>query len=147
MVFWALNWSLPGLRTHWAFTPLWLGYCLLVDALVYLRKGHSPLTRSPRAYAGLFVVSIPGWWLFELVNWRTRNWHYLGREFFTDLQYTLLASLSFSTVMPAVFGTAELASTFPWIARLGTGPRIPLRRGTLIALFGCGCLMLALLLL
>ena len=34
-VFWILNWTLSGLRTHWGFFPLWLGYCLTVDALVY----------------------------------------------------------------------------------------------------------------
>lgn len=60
-VFWALNWSLPGLRTHWAFFPLWLGYCLIIDALVVQRKGDSMLTRSPRAYVGLFLVSMPAW--------------------------------------------------------------------------------------
>ena len=26
-VFWPLNWSLDGLRTHWGFFPRWLGYC------------------------------------------------------------------------------------------------------------------------
>ena len=26
LVFWWLNWSLTGLRTHWGFFPLWLGY-------------------------------------------------------------------------------------------------------------------------
>ena len=25
LLFWTLNWSLDGLRTHWAFFPLWLG--------------------------------------------------------------------------------------------------------------------------
>ena len=36
------------------------------------------LTRSPTAYAGLFFVSAPAWWLFELINLRTQNWIYLG---------------------------------------------------------------------
>src|SRR3972149_2125791 len=46
ILFWFLNWTLPGLRTHWGFFPLWLGYCLTVDALVFRRKGHSLLPRS-----------------------------------------------------------------------------------------------------
>jgi hypothetical protein len=144
-VFWPLNWSLPGLRTHWAFFPLWLGYCLAVDALVYRRKGHSMLTRSPRAYAGLFFVSMPAWWLFELLNARTQNWLYEGRQFFTDGQYGLLASLSFSTVMPAVFGTAELVSTLGWLARARRGLRVVPTRRTLLGFFLSGWLMLALL--
>lgn len=111
-VFWYLNWSLDGLRTHWGFFPLWLGFALTVDALVYLRKGSSLYSRNKLAYFGLFLVSMPVWWLFELFNKVTQNWFYDGKEFFTDTEYFLLASLSFSTVIPAVFGAAELVSTF-----------------------------------
>ena len=146
ITFWIVNWSFSGLRTHWGFFPLWLGYCLTVDALVVRRKGSSLLRRGPRAYAALFLVSAPAWWLFEVVNWRTQNWYYDGRQFFTDLEYFLLATLSFSTVMPAVFGTAELVSTFDWLKRIGDGPRIVPTRTTLLVLFAAGWLMLALLL-
>ena len=146
-VFWTLNWSLDGLRTHWAFFPLWLGYALTVDALVYQRKGDSMLTRNPKAYVALFLISMPSWWLFEVLNWRTQNWFYEGRQFFSDLQYFALASLSFSTVMPAVFGAAELASTFTWIQTLRRGWRITPTRKTLLSFFIAGWAMLALLLL
>jgi hypothetical protein len=147
LVFWTLNWSLSGLRTHWAFFPLWLGYCLTVDALACWRKGTSLLTRSRRSYAMLFVLSVPGWWLFELLNLRTQNWFYLGAEYFTSFQYFALCSLSFSTVMPAVFGTAELVGTFGWLQRLGRGPTLAPTRMNLIVLFLLGWSMLALLLL
>jgi len=112
-VFWWLNWSLTGLRTHWGFFPLWLGYGLSVDALTVMRKGTSMLTRSLGGYLVMFLISAPGWWLFELLNLRTQNWFYDGAEDFTRLQYFLLCSLSFSTVMPAVFGTAELVAPSP----------------------------------
>jgi len=122
--FWFLNWSLTGLRTLWGFFPLWLGYCLFVDALVCIRKGDSLLTRNAYAYAGLFAVSAPAWWLFELLNRRLQNWLYLGVDGISDLAYVLFSSLSFSTVIPAVFGTAELAGTFRWIGRFRNGPRL-----------------------
>jgi len=149
VIFWALNWSFSefDLRTHWTFFPLWLGYCLTVDALVCRRKGSSMLTRRPLAYVVLFFVSAPGWWLFELLNLRTQNWFYKGTESFTHFQYGLLASLSFSTVMPAVFGTAELVSTFGWLRRMGRGPTVAPNRPTLIVMFALGVLMLASLLL
>jgi hypothetical protein len=144
--FWALNWHLPGLRTHWAFFPLWVGYCLTVDALVYSRKGSSILSRCPRGWLALFVMSVPGWWVFEILNARTQNWFYPGAEHFTNVEYFLLTSLSFSTVMPAVLSTAELAGTFGWIRRLPRWKRIrPTRRTTLI-FFVLGVLMLGLLL-
>jgi hypothetical protein len=147
IVFWALNWSLPGLRTHWAFFPLWLGYCFTVDALVFRCKGTSLLTRSAGGYVGLFFLSAAVWWLFELLNTRTQNWIYEGRQFFSDLEYALLASISFSTVIPAVFSTAELVSTLNWLRRIGPGALIRPTRATLAGFFAAGWLMLALLLL
>lgn len=142
-LFWTLNWSLDGLRTQWAFFPLWLGYCLTVDALTYARKGDSLLARDPRGYVKLFLVSAPAWWLFELLNSRSQNWRYVGREFFTDFQYGALATLSFSTVIPAVFGTAELAGTFGWLRRLRPGPRLIPSSGVLWGFFLAGWAMLA----
>ncbi len=141
-LFWTLNWSLPGLRTHWGFFPLWLGYSLTIDALVVHRKGHSLLTRNPAAYAGLFLVSAPAWWLFELINVRTQNWFYLGEEAFTTLEYALLSTVSFSTVMPAVFGTAELVGTLRSLRKISPGPAVQPTPALLGGMFGAGCLML-----
>ena len=117
-LFWILNWSLVGLRTHWGFFPLWLGYTIFIDAVVYSRKGTSLIARNLKLFIGLFLISIPSWWLFELYNTITNNWLYDGRQFFTNIEYYLLASLSFSTVMPAVFETSELVGTFKWINHL-----------------------------
>ena len=124
LIFWYLNWFLEGLRTNWAFFPLWLGYCLTVDAIVFKRKGTSLIKRNVKKYILLFVISAPVWWLFELFNSVTQNWFYDGKQYFTDLQFFLLASLSFSTVIPAVFGTSELAGTFQWIRNLNTLKKI-----------------------
>ena len=71
-IFWILNWGLRGLRTQWAFFPLWLGYCLTMDGLVFWRTGTSLLTRW-RKYVGLFLASAPVWWLFELANRRSKT--------------------------------------------------------------------------
>jgi hypothetical protein len=144
--FWTLNWSLAGLRTHWAFFPLWLGYCLTVDALVVVRKSTSMLRRSPIGYVLLFLVSAPGWWLFELLNLRTQNWFYDGAQSFSEIQYFLLCTWSFSTVIPAVFGTAELISTSSWLRRIGRGPVVAPTTTTVAAMFVTGWLMLVLLL-
>ncbi len=141
---WPLNWGLPGLRTHLLFFPLWLGYALVVDALVLRRSGTSVLARSPKDFALLFACSAPAWWLFEAFNERTHNWEYLGGDRFGGLTYFLLTTLSFSTVMPAVFGTAELVRTAGWMRRLSGGPRLATTRGLLLAMLGVGLAMLAL---
>jgi hypothetical protein len=144
LVFWALNWNLDGLRTHWGFFPLWLGYGLVVDALVLYRTGTSLLTRSWQKYIGLFFVSAPAWWLFEAINLRTQNWIYLGSEFFTRWEYAFWATLNFSTVIPAVFGTAELVKSFQFIKKIGPGTIIRPDRPTTLGFFITGLVMLAL---
>ncbi len=135
LLFWYLNWSLDALRTHWGFFFLWLGYSLSVDALVYFKKQTSLLTRNLKQYILLFLISMPCWWLFELFNYFTQNWFYDGRQYFSDPEYFLFASLSFSTVMPAVFGTAELTCTFSRIKNLTNRRKFsPLKNAYLIFL-------------
>lgn len=142
--FWTLNWSLPGLRTHWGFFPLWLGYCLTLDACTYRLRGNSLWSRSRAHYLGLFLVSMPMWWLFELVNRRTQNWVYLGRDAFNDMEYFLWGSLSFSTVIPAVFGTAECVGSLGWIRRLSLSHSFRFDRRTQVGCIVAGGLMLVL---
>ena len=143
-VFWPVNWLGSGLRTHWAFFPLWLGYALTVDAAAYRLRGTSLYARSRRAYAALFVVSAPVWWLFEALNARLGNWEYLGTAGFSPWTYGFWATLSFSTVMPAVFGAAEMMTgLFRGFSRLRRGPRVALGRRGLALAFAAGWAMLA----
>ncbi len=141
---WPLNWALPGVRTAYLFFPLWLGYTLVVDALVARRTGTSLWTRSKKDFVLLFLASAPAWWLFEAINSRTRNWEYLGSGAFTQFVYYLLCTISFSTVMPAVFETAELVGSFGWTQRLIAGTRIRPSRGVNAGLLLGGITMLTL---
>jgi hypothetical protein len=145
-VCWPLNWTLPGVRTSYLFFPLWLGYVLVVDALVRVRTGSSIWTRSRKDFVLLFVISAPVWWLFELINLRTGNWEYLGSELFGPVPFDLLSTISFSTVIPAVFETAELMGSFAWMRRFASGPRVPTTRRLFVGLFLVGVAMLSALL-
>jgi hypothetical protein len=129
---------LPGVRTSYLFFPLWLGYILVVDALVWRRTGSSIWMRSRRDFVLVFLISAPVWWLFELINLRTANWEYVGRELFSPLQFNLLSTISFSTVVPAVFETAELMLSFSWMECFRSGPRISTTRAVFIGLFVIG---------
>lgn len=147
LVFWPLNWFGPGARTGLGFFPLWLGYILLMDGLVFLRKRSSLLSRSWWRFILLFLLSIPLWWIFEGLNSRLQNWFYLGRDSFSNLEYAVLASLSFSTVIPAVLESAEFAGSFSTISRLRQGPRLDPGRVIEIVVFLGGWLGLMALLL
>ena len=144
--FWFLNWSLSGPRTHWGFFPMWLGYCLTIDALVYWRTGTSLLKRDWRKYIGLFIVSALVWWIFELLNLRTQNWTYVGAEIFSSQEYAFWTTLSFTTVIPAVFGSSEFFASFAFIKRLRRGPVIGADKLTTTLFFCAGWLMLGLML-
>lgn len=146
ILFWVLNWTLPGARTNWGFFPMWLGYCLTIDGLVLQRTGTSLLTRSWRKYTGMFLVSAPVWWLFELLNLRTGNWTYIGSEHFTAQGFAFWTTLSFTTVIPAVFGSAEYFASFGFIKRLKPGPVIGTDKRTTTIFFCAGWIMLGLML-
>ncbi len=146
VLFWSINWSWQGLRTHWAFFPMWLGYCLAVDGLVVWRTGTSLLTRDWKRYAGLFLISAPVWWAFEALNLRTQNWTYTGIDGFSPAAYIFWTTLNFTIVVPAVFGSAELMASFDFVKRMGPGLLIRPDRSTTTAFFAAGWIMLGLLL-
>ena len=77
------------------FVGTWMGATLLMYALVRGYPGW-------RAHLLLIVLSVPLWWWFELVNYRVENWEYVGRRGYSHAEYFLLASVAFSTVIPAL---------------------------------------------
>lgn len=111
LAFWLMAWQQVGPLRHHTFFPLWLGYILLVDALCLITTGTSLSRRLGKRFGLLFLVSVPFWWLFEAANARLDNWTYLLPHDYSFVRYRLEASLAFSTVVPAVFVTAELTRT------------------------------------
>jgi hypothetical protein len=124
-VFWPLNWLLDGVRTIWAFFPLWTGFALAVDGLVFLRTGTSQIHRSKPGFVSQFFISAPCWWIYEYLNQRVQNWHYIGVDGLSNLEFMLLSTLNFSIVIPAVFGMTELVSSFRWAKNMRVNIRIP----------------------
>ncbi len=148
---WLLAWlRSPGLGPWqgYAFTPLWLGYILVVNALAFRRTGRCLLLDRPRFLGGLFFLSAVFWWYFEYLNRFVQNWHYLGVGPLSPRAYFFQASLCFATVLPAVASTREWLASHP---RAGAGlPAGQARNGGpsrafFLLLFGAGSLGLALL--
>jgi len=104
------------------------------------------LKRSPIKYLGLFFVSALVWWIFEMINFRTQNWTYPGVELFSPLAFTFWSTLSFTTVIPAVFGSAEFFASFGFVKRLKPGLIVGTDRKTTAIFFFTGWIMLALML-
>lgn len=138
---WPLAWFGPAPASEYTFFPLWFGYILTVDGLTALRTGTSLLTRDGRRFALLFVFSLPLWWLFEFANHFLGNWRYVQAPHHSTAVYVALASLAFSTVMPAVFVTAELYRSFGLLGAARSWIRIAPSRPGLIAIAALGLAM------
>ena len=122
---WWIAWTrLPAfafIQGH-TFTPLWLGYIVAANALAFARTGHSLLTDRPRYLLTLFPWSAGFWWFFEYLNRFVQNWMYEGVSHWSPLEYVILATLSFSTVLPAVLSTEECLRAFGWAHRADDRP-------------------------
>lgn len=128
ILFWGLSWTRFGWFApvqKYTFVPLWLGYILVVNALAVRRTGRCLLTHRTGWYLRLFPASALFWWFFEYLNRFVQNWYYLGAEGMGPVQYTVIATLSFSTVLPAVLGTMELLGSFRPFDRVAPPPDGP----------------------
>lgn len=146
IISWAANWYLPGIRTSYFFFPLTAGYTMFVDAWALSRGGQSIFVRKKNLVPFLLLASVPSWWLFEILNLRLQNWVYLGVESLSPAAYILSMSVAFSTVMPAIFSSANLMYTFEWVRNIRLNVKISKDKPTLTKLFITGWVMLALLL-
>jgi hypothetical protein len=113
---WILAWSRFGwmgsLQGH-TFTPLWLSFIVVVNALTARRTGRCLLLSRPRRFLLLFPASALFWWSFEYLNRFVGNWRYVGVASFGPWEYFLYSTLPFSTVLPAVLSVRELLLSFP----------------------------------
>ncbi|WP_139310491.1 hypothetical protein [Photobacterium proteolyticum] len=99
-----------GLQRY-TFTPIWLGYILVINALSVKRVGSCLMIERPKMFLLLFIVSSAFWWFFEYLNHFVHNWYYLGPPI-SPLTRVVTASLAFSTVLPAVLSTVYWIATF-----------------------------------
>jgi len=136
----ALFWTLAWTRFEWfaplqehTFFPLWFSYILTINAFTTYRRGSCVMKRTPLRFLLLFPYSALFWWLFEYLNRFVQNWFYILPREYTPLEYFFFASLSFSTVLPAVASSAELARSFfpgatrfsdAWKIDFGAKPRL-----------------------
>ena len=117
LVGWIVAWNrfawLSTIQPH-TFTPLWLSYIVVVNALDVRRSGRCLMTSRPGYFLILFPVSAVFWWSFEFLNRFVQNWSYMGGRF-NAWEYFWYATLPFSTVLPAVLSTRNLIQSSDWL--------------------------------
>ena len=125
---WAIMWARfdwLGPLVHFTFVPLWWGFILVLDGIVYRRSGgKSILATDLRWMAGLVITSVLFWFLFEFYDYFVlENWYYPNHEIFSPLGYRIWFSLCYTTVWPAIFEFYFLLRTFKTMNTRWTGGR------------------------
>ena len=122
-----ISWFMAWTRFDWfsrfqlhTFTPLWISYILVINALTFRRDGRCIMIQHPVKFLLLFPASSLFWWFFEYINRFVQNWNYKGIAF-SPMEYLWYATLSFSTVLPAIHATYEWIRGFSWIDRAFQG--------------------------
>jgi hypothetical protein len=135
--------SLAGVepfRGYW-FDLVWTGFILAADAVVWARAGHSLLHGGGWRVVGMFALSGPFWWAFEVANWRLENWTYVGEHLFSGPARMPLKTLSFLFVLPALAESRDLLRSF---VRFPHPPALPLPSwtATVLVVGGLACVPL-----
>jgi len=108
LISWVIAWTrfaaLAALQPH-SFVLLWVSYIGLLRAVIRSEGGATlPMSDIFR----LSIGSAAYWWLFEWLNRFVQNWVYHEVDTFSPVEYFFFATMSFATVLPAVWVTAEL---------------------------------------
>ncbi|MEK6885747.1 MAG: hypothetical protein AABX17_02165 [Nanoarchaeota archaeon] len=123
----------------WYFPIVWLGYILVIDALVYKLKQNSLISNRFGQIFGMFVISMLFWYIFEMINIPLSNWNYSGTGGLGAAK-NLFGALSFATVLPAMFETAELIRTLGLFERKELKKSYRIRKWFLYTLISLGVL-------
>ena len=98
------------------FHTLWISYICLVNALCLRQSGRCPLLHETVFFAALFPLSAVFWWFFEYLNQFAQNWFYTGVDY-GPAAYSIHATISFSTVLPAVYTSRMWLLNIRWFKK------------------------------
>jgi len=106
----------------WTTPICWWGYVLLVDAVLKRLAGTSWIVDRPRVFfLSWLPLSVLFWIVFEVVNLHLENWYYVNLPS-DPIVLTLGAAVSFATILPGMFLTAELLRTLGVFRRFKITP-------------------------
>lgn len=94
----------------WTTPICWWGYLFFIDALIFKLKGSSLISTRRSEFLLQLPLSILFWLVFEVYNLHLQNWEYHGLPE-NPIVCSIGLGLSFATIMPGMFLTAELLMT------------------------------------
>ena len=100
--------------SSWFYCFAWWSYILVIDSIVFKRTGSSLLLRRTGEFLFLLPLSVVIWTVFEAFNLLLKNWYYVNVIEITALRWAGY-SISFATVLPGIFETAEFLESTRWL--------------------------------
>ncbi|MGO8942578.1 MAG: hypothetical protein ACLQJ7_02750, partial [Syntrophobacteraceae bacterium] len=95
----------PFYSEYYSFA--WWSYIIFIESLLYCRGAKSLLFENPGKFLLLLPISITVWLVFEALNFRLSDWHYINIPSNTVVRWTGYA-IAYSTVLPGIFSTTAL---------------------------------------
>lgn len=130
--FWWLQWShstVFGELVYWSFSPIWWGFTLFLDGIVYRRNnGVSLVSSKPTMMLIAYFVSIFGWAYFEYYDYFVLgNWYYPYADDapWSSTVKTIEFLITYGTITPVLLEVYSLLKTFPSMtSRYQNGPKM-----------------------
>lgn len=86
----------------------WWSYILFIEAfLYYCGAPQARLFRNPGEFLLLLPLSVTVWLVFEALNFRLSDWHYVDVPIETAVRWTGYP-IAYSTVLPGIFSTTAM---------------------------------------
>jgi len=127
LVFTSLHLRSPVWLNDWALLPLWWGFILVMDGLVFYRNaGRSLGATATTELIAMGVLSVSGWLIFEYFNFFIRlNWYYPFAALISHDKFLIYAVLGSSAFIPMAFEWYQFLCTFPGLsAKYMFGPKV-----------------------
>ena len=99
----------------------WWSYIFFVDGVIYTIRKESLIISRTAQFFRLLPWSAFIWFVFELLNLRLQNWHYMYIPSSDYLRWSGYI-LAYATVLPGLFETAELIETLGLFKKLKIKP-------------------------
>jgi hypothetical protein len=85
----------------------WWSYIIFIESFLCCRGAKSLLYENPGKFLLLLSLSTTVWLVFEALNFRLSDWHYLNVPSDTVVRWTGYL-VAYSTVLPGIFSTTAL---------------------------------------
>lgn len=121
----------PKWVINWADLPIFWGFTLILDGIVYKRTGgKSIISKVPQEIIGIGTASVSGWLLFEWLNFFVNdNWLYPKGDMLPVNEFVLYAVMGTSGLLPMAFEWFSLFKTFgKFRHKYSDGPRLAIPR-------------------